>query len=385
VELGEQKAVLQSVLDAGPNAMLMIDQAGMITSFSAAAERLFGWRAEEMVGRNVSVLMPKPFQGDHDRHLKRYIETGARRILGKSREVKGLRRDGTHFPMMLHVEEVKLGEETQFTGFVHDLTSLRAAQDRTHELRTQLTHIWSMNSLGEMAAILAHELNQPLASITNYVRAARTLAARHEPADDDLLMAVGRAGDQSIRAGEIIRRMRDLIARKDTEHQPVSLAALISEIDFMIDLVARDRNVMVRYALADGPDEVLADRIQIQQVISNLVRNAVEAMKDSPTRVLEIQSVREPTGWVVTVGDSGPGVPPTMVEEIFEPLKSSKKQGMGLGLSISRAIIENHKGALWVKQSRLGGAAFCFMLPLDDATEDRGDRIETPGWHTQSS
>ena len=370
-ELANQEAVNRSIIETGPDAMLMIDSQGVVSSFSPSAEQLFGWKAGEVIGNNVSMLMPQPYHGEHDGYIRRYIATGERQIIGKSREVTGLRKNGTHFPMVLHVGEVKIGEQRQFTGFVHDLTALRDAHDRTQDLRVQLAHVWSMNSLGEMAAVLAHELNQPLSAIANYIRGARTIVARLELADDDLLEAVDKAGDQAIRAGEIIRRMRSLVARKDMNHQSESVAAMISEIEFMVALVARDGEVTVRYRLAEGPDEVQADRVQIQQVVSNLVRNAVEAMQgmarsnkryDKPT--LEIISEASEDGWVVRIEDSGPGIRAEMIDKIFEPLASNKAHGMGLGLSISRAIIENHGGQLWVDKSRLGGAAFCFMLPI---------------------
>lgn len=363
-DLAEQKAVLQSILDTGPDAMLVIDRHGIVSSFSPAAEQLFGWKAAEVIGANVSMLMPAPYQAEHNGYVGHYLETGERQIIGKSREVKGLRKDGTHFPMMLHVGEVRIGEERQFTGFIHDLTALQDAHDRTQDLRAQLTHVWSMNSLGDMAAVLAHELNQPLSAITNYVRGARTIVSRLELPDDQLLEAVDQAGAQAIRAGEIIRRMRSLISTNNTDHQPEGLASLISEIDFMVNLLARDADIVVRYRLAEGPDEVMVDRIQIQQVVSNLVRNATEALRDRPVRIVEIKTKRNPGAWQVSVEDSGPGVASEMADRLFYPLASSKKQGMGLGLSVSRAIIEHHGGELWVENSRLGGAAFCFTLPV---------------------
>ena len=362
-DLAHREAVLRSLLDTSPDAMLVIDSHGIVSSFSASAERLFGWAEAEVIGHNVSMLMPAPYHAEHDGYIGRYLTSGEKQVIGKSREVVGLRKDGTKFPMMLHVGEVGLDQGRQFTGFVHDLTSLHAANDRTQELRNQLAHVWRMNSLGEMAAILAHELNQPLAAVSNYVRGARTMVARLELPDGALLEAVDKAGDQALRAGEIIRRMRSLIARNDVEQKPESLAAMIAEIDFITSLVAREANVVLRYNLADCSDHVLADRIQIQQVVSNLVRNAAEAMKESPYRILEITSRQTEAGWVVAIEDSGPGIARDMVDKLFNPLTSSKSQGMGLGLSISRTILENHRGSLWVEKSRLGGAAFCFMLP----------------------
>lgn len=361
-ELQRSEALTRTMLQTGPDAMLVIDVHGAVSRFSPAGEALFGWTADEVIGRNINMLMPLPYHGEHDGYIARYLQTGERRIIGKRREVVGLKKDGTEFPMMLHVGEVRIGDERYFTGFVHDLTELRVANARTQDLRAQLALIWSMNSLGEMAAVLAHELNQPLSAVTNYLRAARSIAARLELTDDDLLEALQKAGDQAIRAGEIIRRMRNMVTRRATDPKPESLAGLIGEIDYMIDLVVRDGGAAVQYRLAEPPDDVLVDRIQIQQVITNLVRNAVEALQNRDLRVVAICTEYSAGGWVVRVEDNGPGVSPEAAQRLFEPLQNDKTKGMGLGLSISRTIVESHFGAIWVEDSLLGGAAFCFRL-----------------------
>lgn len=217
--------------------------------------------------------------------------------------------------------------------------------------------------MGEMASVLAHELNQPLSAVANYLRAARNLIARLELDDDDLLDAVARAGDQAVRAGEIIRTMRDLANRGGTLQKPESLSGMIGEVDFIIALMARDANVRLVYDLYKGDDTVIADRIQIQQLVVNLARNGIEAVTKYPNRQINI-STRLDSGnqLVTTVEDSGPGVDPSVADRLFQPLASTKPEGMGLGLSISSAIVENHKGRIWVESSRLGGAAFRFVL-----------------------
>jgi len=360
-DLRRSEALTRTILETGPDAMLVIDAAGAVARFSPGGEALFGWSADEVIGRNVSMLMQEPYHGER---------AG---MIGRSREVTGRRKDGSHFPMMLHVGEVMIGEERYFTSFIQDLTELRAANDRSQDLKAQLAHMWSIRSLGELAAVLAHELNQPLSALVNYLRGARSISARLELADDDLLDALDKAGDQAIRAGEIIRRMRDMVARSAADPQPQSLSAVITEIDFMTQLIAREAGATVRYDLAEARDLVLADRIQIQQVTTNLVRNAVEAMRDMRWRLLTISTRHEPPAWIVRVEDSGPGVPAGTAEHLFEPLHSDKSQGMGLGLSISRTIIESHSGQIWVENSLLGGAAFCFRLP--EAPDDSVGRL----------
>jgi two-component system sensor kinase FixL len=364
-EQADREALLQASLAIVADALVVIDDAGQIQSFSQAAERMFGWTAEEAVGRNFSVLMPPgenaalggdPAEGD---------------VSVSSRQVMGLNKDGGQFPMELRIGEARTGGRRFHTMVVRDLSSIQEAERRSEELGAQLTQVWSLNSMGEMASVLAHELNQPLSAVTNYLRAARNLIARMELDDDDLIDAVARAGDQAVRAGEIIRTMRDLATRGGALQKPESLAAIIGEVDFIVSLMARDAAVRIVYDLYKGEDTVMADRIQIQQLVVNLARNAIEAVTKYPNRQVNISTRPDAdAGLVTTVEDSGPGIDPSVAERLFQPLASTKPEGMGLGLSISSAIVENHKGRIWAEPSRLGGAAFCFVLARAGNNDD---------------
>jgi two-component system sensor kinase FixL len=379
-ELIEREALLRASLDAVAEATVVIDEEGMIVGFSHAAEQLFGWSTQEVLGQNAKVLMPAAHAEAHYRHVRRYVETGERRVIGSSRQVTGLRRDGVEFPMELRIGEVKIGRRRYFTGVLRDLSTMREAERRSDELHAQLTQVWSLNSMGEMASVLAHELNQPLSAVANYLRAARTLIANLEVDDDDLIDAVSRAGDQAVRAGEIIRTMRDLATRGGTEQKSESLSGILAEIEFIIGLMVRDAGARVFYDLYQGPDTVLADRIQIQQLMVNLVRNAIDAVAKFPNREIKISTHQDVDGKILTtVEDSGPGVDIAVMGRVFQPLASTKPTGMGLGLSICRAIVENHGGRIWVESSPLGGAAFCFVLArtgvIGDGASGRQDRI----------
>jgi two-component system sensor kinase FixL len=370
-QLAEHEAILRASLDRAADATVAVDRTGEILTFSRAAETLFGWKAAEVVGKNVSMLMPASYAEAHDGYIERYFTTGESRIVGSARQVAGLRRDGVEFPMDLKVDVVEIGGKQFFTGVVHDLSTMREAERRSDELRAQLSQVWSLNSMGEMASVLAHELNQPLSAVANYLRAARTLIAKQELDDDDLLDAVSRAGDQAVRAGEIIRTMRDLAARGGTEQKPESLSAILGEIDFIVGLMVRDAGARVFYNLYHGPDVVLADRIQIQQLVVNLIRNAIDAVAKFPNREIRISTRPDADGkFVTTVEDSGPGVDPSVMGRVFQPLSSTKPEGMGLGLSICSAIVENHGGRIWVEPSSLGGAAFSFVLARASVRSD---------------
>jgi two-component system sensor kinase FixL len=379
-DLAEREALLRASLDAVAEATVVIDEEGVITTFSHAAEQLFGWSAQEVCGQNAKLLMPAAHAEAHYRHVRRYVETGERRVMGSSRQVMGQRRDGAEFPMELRIGEVKIGRRRYFTGVLRDLSTMREAERRSDELQAHLTQVWSLNSMGEMASVLAHELNQPLSAVANYLRAARTLIANLEVDDDDLIDAVSRAGDQAVRAGEIIRTMRDLATRGGTEQKAESLSAILAEIEFIVGLMVRDAGARVFYDLHQGPDTVLADRIQVQQLVVNLVRNAIDAVAKFPNREIKITTRPDADGKILTtVEDSGPGVDIAVMGRVFQPLASTKPSGMGLGLSICRAIVENHGGRIWVEASPLGGAAFCFVLArtgvIGDGPSGRQDRI----------
>lgn len=365
---------LRSILATIPDAMVVIDEGGAILSFSAAAERLFGYEEAEVIGSNVNRLMPQPYRDQHDAYIDRYLRTGEKRIIGSNRVVIGARCDGSTFPMSLTIGETVSEGRRMFTGFVRDLTEHRITQARVDALQSQLIHMARVGAMGAMASTLAHELTQPLTAVVNYAQGVRDLIDDLEEADiPDIREALDDAVLQALRAGQIVRRLRDFVARGEVEKTVENLPVLIaSACDFSL-MDARDRGVTVRFDLDPEASPVLADRIQIEQVLINLVRNAMEAMADVSQRHLAISSRRDEPGFVrVTVSDTGPGIDSDMVDEVFRAFASTKAEGMGLGLSICRTIIEANGGRIWVEAGKEGGSAFHFTLvsaetgPTDD-------------------
>src|SRR5690606_30145945 len=333
-------AYLQSILDTIPDAIVVIDETGRIISFSKTAERLFGYAESELVGENVSALMPSPDRERHDSYLRRYLETGERRIIGIGRLVTGRRRDGSTFPMELAVGEARIGDRRVFTGFIRDLTERQEYEKRLHNLQDELAHVGRVTAMGSLATSIAHELNQPLTAIANYVETASSLLA--EPTPEAISMvreALDQCAAESIRAGQIVRRLRDYISRGETERQVVPLARLVTEASALA--FVRSGSQSLEFNVRVDPDDlVLVDRVQVQQVLLNLIRNAIEAMEEE-TRFgrLTITAVhREPSFIELIVSDSGPGLAPHIAERLFEPFVSTKSTGMGVGLSICRAI-----------------------------------------------
>ena len=362
-DLARREAHLSSILETVPDAMVVIDEGGLITDFSHAAERLFGWTSAEVMGRNVSMLMPSPYREAHDGYLERYYRTGERRIIGVGRVVVGERKDGSTFPMELAVGEMRIAEGRFFTGFVRDLTERQQTETRLQELQSELVHVSRLTALGEMASALAHELNQPLSAIANYLKGSKMLLEREEVPHARIADAVDRAANEALRAGEIIRRLRDFVARGETERTLESLPKLIEEASALALVGAKEHGIRVRFNFSPEVDLVLADKVQIQQVVLNLIRNAIDAMTESPRRDL-IVSVTPADGnmALVAVADTGPGISPDIVNQLFQPFITTKRTGMGVGLSISRTIVEAHGGRIWAEPNEDGGAIFRFTL-----------------------
>ena len=371
-DLMAREAHLQSILDTVPDAMVVIDETGHIQSFSLAAERLFGWSADEVRGQNVKMLMPAPYREQHDGYLQRYRTTGEKRIIGIGRVVVGRRRDGSDFPMELAVGEMRSSDRRYFTGFIRDLTERQKTEGRLQDLQAELVHIGRLSALGEMSSALAHELNQPLSAVGNYINGARRLmdsGAAPELVRDGL----DKAAAQTLRAGEIIRRLRDFVQRGETDRRIESLSKLVEEASALALLGVKDADIRVAIRLDPKQDLILADRVQIQQVLLNLIRNSVDAMIDSPERRLVISSEAVEGDMVqVNVADTGGGMAQEVMEKLFQPFISTKPHGMGVGLSICRTIVESHGGRIWTEPNRPRGTVFRFTLPAVCAEFEEG-------------
>jgi len=367
---------LRSILDTVPDATVVIDEKGAITSFSAAAVRQFGYSKEEAIGRNVKILMPEPYRGEHDGYIHRYLDTGEKRIIGIDRVVVGRRKDGSTFPMKLAVAEMQSAGRTFFTGFIRDLTERQQSEERLQEIQGELARLARLSELGEMASTLAHELNQPLAAIANYTQGCvRLLEAPGGAALPQLKEALEETARQSLRAGDIIRHLREFVSRRGTEKSIADIRKLIEEAGALALVGSREQEVRSVFEFASDTGNVLVDRIQIQQVLINLMRNAMEAMRGGKRRELTVRTRRNGGSHVVIeVADTGPGITDDVAARLFEPFVSSKPNGMGIGLSISRRIVEAHGGSLTASRNAEGGATFRIELPMEAKEAFHADR-----------
>ena len=345
----QRDALFRTLISTAVDGIIVTDERGHIRIFSNACELLFGYAQHEALNQNVTMLMPEPYRYAHDSYIAHYKETGERRIIGIGREVVGQRKDGTTFPMYLSVGEGRLEGEIIFVGIVRDLSKEKRSDAKFKELQSELLHVSRLYELGQMASALAHELNQPLTAIMNYIKAARrtleTAGASSVPKAQEL---IDKAAAQATRAGEIIRHLRAFIGKRETGRSQENINAVVEEAVAFGSVGTADANLLVKLNLDRALEPILIDRVQIQQVLINLIRNASEAMQSVSRRELTVTTARAEKDVVeIAVIDTGPGLPPEVADRLFQPFVTTKDKGMGIGLSICQSIIEAHGGRIW--------------------------------------
>lgn len=347
---------LTSILEMMPGAMIVLDDTGMLQKFNRAAEQLFGYSAGEVIGRRAEQLIEnwqaRPCPAPADTQL-----SPALRYRGR-----GLRKDGSSFPVELVLGEWRSGGRLYFVGLAVDLTERQHSDARLAALEGELIYASRLSLMGTMASAMAHELNQPLSAITNYIKGLKHTVARAEE-EPRFTAILDKTADQALRAGQIISRLRTLVARGETERRLESIGRLIEETSALAVPGTREQRVEMSFSHEAADEQLLVDRIQIQQVLLNLIRNAVEAMAQSDRRVLTLSTKLSQDSLTVRVEDTGAGISADLVSRLFTPFTTTKQDGMGIGLSISRTIIEAHGGKLWYEAAPGGGAAFSFTLP----------------------
>ncbi|MEH6789241.1 PAS domain S-box protein [Parasphingorhabdus sp.] len=379
-KLAQANSLLQSILTTIPDAMVVIDEAGLVSSFSATAEKMFGYEQEEIIGRNVKILMPMPYRDAHDNYISTYIRTGEKRIIGIGRTVVGCKKDGTNFPLQLEVGEARIGDERYFTGFMVDLTEKKQTEAEMQALQADLAHASRLSAVGTLASSLAHEINQPLTAIANYLSAARDMM------DSDLegnreyfLEALQESVTESLRAGTIVRRLREFVSRGEINRQALSIAQIVEDATVLGMIGAQEKGIECSIEIDVNSNHVFVDRVQIQQVMVNLMRNAIEAMAASEEKKLHIGVRSLDAHWIeIAVSDTGSGIDQELGERIFDPFASTKGEGMGLGLSICRTIIEAHGGTIRAEAHAGGGTTF--RITLEKAGRIEEEAAEGPDY-----
>jgi len=361
-------AEFQALLNAAVDAIIVIDDRGQVVTFNRAAERMFGYAAVAVVGKDVSMLMGDPYRSEHGQYLTRYLATGDARVIGKGREVEARRANGELFPVSLAVGEATRDGQRRFVGIIRDLSAQRAAEQRTRALELRLAHVGRFNLMGEMAAGIAHEINQPLAAIATYAQAAKRLMQRSELDTVKLTDICGKMDEQARRAGQVIDNLRRFIRKQEVETQALDVNRVIDDVMSLIEADARSEGIPVRVNAGVGLPAVRADAVQLQQVLLNLTRNSVDSMRGGlgKERGIIIATERGDDGGVrISVTDHGHGVSRQLGENIFHPFVTTKHDGLGVGLAISKTIVQSCGGSLTYSDNPSGGSVFSVELPPD--------------------
>lgn len=380
------EARLISVLDTAVDGIIVVDNFGRIMLYNHACERLFGYMMSEVVGRNIIVIMPPEYAEAHDAYLHNYHTTGVRKIIGIGREVRGQHKDGSVFPIELSVGETVTPDGRQFIGIIRDLRPRKEAEQRMNQLQADLLHMARVSAMDEMGAALAHELNQPLTAVNLYLQVARKAGEKAgAPFPRDVQDILDKALKEAARAAAIIQRMRQFVEKRDPERRFIDIAPLVDDAVELTLLGQRHSIRVVRdYAMDSG--HAVVDPVQIQQVVVNLMRNAMEALRDCDSPKITVRTRNEGADLILIIADNGPGIPESVVPSLFKAFSTTKRTGMGLGLAISKTIAQNHGGDLTVEPGGGGtGAAFFLRLPraeppvrltqeANQANVDYGDR-----------
>src|SRR5580704_14126684 len=360
------------IVEAANDAVVSMDERGAILLANPATKRIFGYDPVEIVGKPMTMLMPEMMRKLHENGFKRYLATGKRHLNWQGIEVTAQRKDGEEFPVEVSFGELTSNGHKVFTGYIRDISERKQAEDRLRAsernlqmTQAELARVSRLTTMGELAASIAHEVNQPLTAVINNGSACLRLLANRSLEPDVLRRALEGIIADGTRASAVLARIRAFIKKETAEKNPLDVNEVIQEVLVLAGRELDDNRVLLNHQLTTDLPFVLADRVQLQQVLLNLIMNGIEALiavTDRP-RLLWVQSRIDGSGEVlVAVSDSGTGFD-LEVDRVFTPFFTTKAKGMGMGLSISRSLVESHGGRLWATPNSPHGAVFSFTLP----------------------
>jgi two-component system sensor kinase FixL len=362
-----ESGFFNALMDAAVDAIIIIDQQAIIRRFNQTAQNLFGYSEDEVLGRNVNLLMPESIRAHHDGYLKSYLETGKAAIIGQGREETGVKKSGEKFPMRLSVGESRIGDTVHFVGIIHDLSRFHETEEKLRFLEQQLIHADRLLTLGELTAGIAHEINQPLTAIAAYADAARHMVEQApDSVDPDVHNICARISQQSRRAAAVVDRLRNLSRSGPSNKASHNVRNIIKSTLLLFDYEIKKTGISLETDIADNLPEVFVDEIQIQQILVNLVKNSLDAIQETLREdgKIKIKIQQQENLMSISVQDNGAGVSDDNGPHLFEPFFTSKPKGVGLGLSICTHIAIAHGGSLTHSHPESGGARFSLNLPL---------------------
>ena len=356
------------MVETASDAVVCIDERGAILLANPATAKVFGYDPADLIGKPLTMLMPEYLRKLHEDGFRRYSATGQRHINWQGTELTGLRKNGQEFPVEISFGELTADGHRIFTGFVRDISERKQAEElraSLHATQLELAQVSRLTTMGELAASIAHEVNQPLTAVTNNANACLRLLARRNLEPEVLRRALEEIVGDGTRASSVIARIRAFIKKAPTEKSELDINEVIQEVLALARRELSENRVLIEPQLTKALPPVLADRVQLQQILLNLIMNGIEAMTavtDRP-RLLWVQSRNDESGdLLVAVCDSGSGLG-SEADHVFTPFFTTKANGMGMGLSISRSLVENHGGRLWATSNSPHGAIFSFTLP----------------------
>lgn len=374
-QLLEREAKLNSILNASIEGIIVIDTSGLIVSINAAVENIFGYSADELIGNSVNLLMPMTIRKKKDYYIEKYLRIFVPKVIGQIREVEGLRKDGSLVPLDMTIAEFPLDGQQYFSGIVRDVSARKLQELQEKEHLEKLAHVTRLGLMGEMASGIAHEVNQPLSAVVNYTQVCMRFIQNDNPDLEKIAEILKKANQQALKAGQIIHSMREFVKPRKIHRSTVDINDLIYDAISIFEADFKQHLIAMRFELTKNLPCVIIDRVQIEQVILNLIRNSIDALKELPQftqRQLSIETSLNSLNYIVVrVKDNGPGLSPIQREKILTPFFTTKASGMGMGLSISRSLVEAHHGTLHFNSKEDKGTTFYFTLPTEKALNGR--------------
>jgi len=369
-ELKRSEARHRVVVETASDAVISIDESGAIILANLATKRVFGYNPEELVGKPLTVLMPGAMRKLHETGFKQYLETGMRHLNWQGTEMTALRANGEEFPAEVSFGEMTSGKQKIFTGFIRDISEKKRSEEELRNTQAELSRMMRVMTIGQLTASIAHEVSQPLSGIIMNASTCFRMLKSDPPNIDGARETVQRTIRDGNRASEVITRLRTLFSKKQVEVEPLDLNEAAREVIALLSGELQRNSVILKQEFSDRLPTVRGDRVQLQQVILNLFRNASDAMsriEDRP-RQMVVRTELEGDRVRLSVQDSGVGFAPEVAEKMFETFYTTKPDGMGIGLSVSRSIIEANHGRLWATANDGPGATFAFSIPCEQGS-----------------